>query len=78
MRSPFFEGALYWTWRAGAALVQHLPTRLVYAGAVVGGEIAYLTWNTKREIAKHNLSVVLGRGTGDPEVSRVARRSLST
>jgi len=75
-RSAFFDGALYWACRAGAALVQHLPARLVYAGAVVGGEVAYLTWNTKREIAKHNLSVVLGRGPTDPEVSRVARRSF--
>jgi KDO2-lipid IV(A) lauroyltransferase len=76
IRSAFFDGVLYWAWRAGAALVQHLPARLVYAGAVVGGEIAYLTWNTKREIAKHNLSIVLGRKPADPEVSRVARRSF--
>jgi len=75
-RSAFFDGALYWAWRAGAALVQHLPARLVYAGAVLGGEVAYLTWDTKREIAKHNLSVVLGRKPADPEVSRVARRSF--
>ena len=75
-RSAFFDGVLYWAWRAGAALVQHLPARLVYAGAVVGGEVAYLTWNTKREIAKHNLSIVLGRKPADPEVSRVARRSF--
>jgi KDO2-lipid IV(A) lauroyltransferase len=75
-RSRVVEGALYWGWRAGAALVQRLPARLVYAGAVVGGEVAYLTWNAKRKIAKHNLSVVLGRDQGDPEVSRVARRSF--
>jgi KDO2-lipid IV(A) lauroyltransferase len=76
IRSAFFDGVLYWAWRAGAALVQHLPARLVYAGAVVGGEIAYLTWNTKREIAKHNLSIVLGLKPADPEVQRVARRSF--
>jgi KDO2-lipid IV(A) lauroyltransferase len=75
-RSALLDGPLYWAWRAGAALVQRLPARLVYAGAVVGGEVAYLAWNTKREIAKHNLSIVLGRGAGDPEVSRVARRSF--
>ena len=76
MRSQLSEGVLYWAWRAGAALVQHLPAWLVYASAVVGGDVAYLTWNDKREIAKHNLSVVLGRKPGDPEVARVARRSF--
>jgi KDO2-lipid IV(A) lauroyltransferase len=75
-RSALFDGFLYWAWRIGAALVQHLPARLVYAGAVVGGDVAYLTWNAKREIAKHNLSVVLGMRQTDPEVSRVARRSF--
>ena len=76
MLSHLTEGVLYWAWRVGAALVQRLPARLVYAGAVVAGEIAYLGWNAKREIAKHNLSVVLGRAEGDPEVARVARRSF--
>ena len=70
------DGALYWSWRAGAALVQRLPSRLVYAGAVAGGEIAYLAWAAKRKIAKHNLSIVLGRSADDPEVTRVARRSF--
>ena len=41
MRSKALEPVLYWAWRLGAALVQRLPTRLVYAGAVVGGELAF-------------------------------------
>ena len=76
MRSHLVEGVLFWLWRIGAALVQHLPARLVYAGAVIGGEITYLGWATKREIAKHNLSVVLGRAQTDIEVARVARKSF--
>src|SRR5206468_3324892 len=70
------HGAGYWVWRAGAALVQRLPPGFVYSCAVLGGELAYLFWNTKREIAKHNLSVVLGRPQDHPEVARVARRSF--
>lgn len=56
--------------------MQRLPARVVYAGAVLGGELAYLGWRTKREITKHNFAVVLGRGPADPEVSRVTRRSF--
>ena len=76
MRSHVVEGVLFWAWRIGAALVQHLPARLVYAGAVIGGEITYLGWPTKRGIAKHNLAVVLGRPVTDIEVARVARKSF--
>src|ERR1700687_4909573 len=76
MRSHLIEGVMFWMWRGGAALVQHLPARLVYAGAVIGGEITYLGWATKREIAKHNLAVVLGRAQTDIEVARVARKSF--
>ncbi len=76
LRVPFADGTLYWGWRAGAALVQHLPAGLVYAGATLGGELAYLGWRNKREIAKENFAVVLGRPPGDPEVARVARRAF--
>ena len=76
IRAHLIEGTLYWLWRAGAALVQRLPARFVYVCAVFGGEVAYLFWNTKREIAKHNLSVVLGQPQDHPEVARVARRSF--
>ena len=76
MRSHLVEGVLYWGWRIGALLVQRMPQRLVYACAVLGGEVAYLGWRTKREIAKHNFAIVLGRPQSDPEVARVARRSF--
>ena len=76
MRSRLLHGFGYWAWRVGAALVQRLPARLVYAFAVLFGEIAYLGWRTKREITKHNFAVVLGRSAGDPEVARVSRRSF--
>ena len=74
LRQPF--DALYWSWRIAAALVQHLPARLVYAGAVVGGEFAYLVWRRRREVTKSNFAVVLGRPAQDPEVARVARRAF--
>jgi KDO2-lipid IV(A) lauroyltransferase len=74
--SRLAHGAAYWGWRIGAALVQRLPSGFVYACAVFGGELTYLFWTTKREIAKHNLAVVLGRPQGDAEVARVARRSF--
>jgi KDO2-lipid IV(A) lauroyltransferase len=76
VRSRLVEGVMFWAWRVGATLVQRLPSRLVYAGAVIGGEITYLGWATKREIAKHNLAVVLGRAQTDVEVARVARKSF--
>ena len=76
MRSRLVEGVMFWSWRIGAALVQHLPARLVYAGAVIGGEITYLGWAAKRDIAKHNLAIVLGRAQTDKEVARVARKSF--
>ena len=56
--------------------MQRLPSGFVYACAVLGGELTYLAWSTKREIAKHNLAVVLGRPQTDVEVARVARRSF--
>jgi lauroyl/myristoyl acyltransferase len=70
-----FDG-LYWSWRVAAALVQRLPARLVYGGAVVGGELGYLLWRRRREITKGNFAIVLGRSAGDPEVARVARRAF--
>ncbi len=76
LRVPFVDGTLYWGWRLGAALVQRLPRRLVYFGAVVGGEITYLAWRKKREITKHNFAVVLGRPAHHPEVARVSRRAF--
>ncbi len=76
MRPHLLEGFLYWGWRAAAALVQRLPARLVYAGAVLAGEAAYLLWSDKREITKHNFSIVLARSSADPEVARVSRRSF--
>lgn len=76
LRVPSRDGLLYWSWRAAAALVQRLPARLVYFGAVVGGEFTYLVWRRRREITKRNFAVVLGRPAADPEVARVARRAF--
>src|SRR5258707_14012565 len=40
------------------------------------GEVGYLSWTTKRRIAKHNFSIVLGRPSTDRIVAQVARRSF--
>ena len=74
LRVPF--DGLYWSWRVAATLVQHLPARLVYSGAVLGGEFAYLVWRRRREITKSNFAVVLGRPPGDREVAQVSRRAF--
>ncbi|MEO8632585.1 MAG: lysophospholipid acyltransferase family protein [Chloroflexota bacterium] len=76
LRVPFRDGLVYWSWRVAAAMVQRLPARLVYSGAVLGGEIGYLVWRRRREITKSNFAVVLGKSAGDPEVARVARRAF--
>jgi lauroyl/myristoyl acyltransferase len=70
------HGISYWIWRIGAAAAQRLPSRPLYALAVILGEVGYVLWTAKRRIAKHNFSVVLGRPSTDREVARVARRSF--
>lgn len=59
-----------------AALVQRLPHRITYAGAVVSGELAYLAWAGRRRITKANFAVVLGKPQDHPDVARVARRTF--
>ena len=75
-RLHFHDGLLYWSWRLAATLVQRLPKRLVYSGAVLGGEVGYLLWRRRRQITKDNFAVVLGKSPEHPEVARVARRAF--
>lgn len=56
--------------------MQRLPARLTYAGAVLSGEIAYVTWHRRRRITRENFAVVLGRHPDHPEVARIARRTF--
>lgn len=70
------HGAGYWVWRTTAAVAQRLPSALLYPVAVLLGDIAYLTWGTKRRIAKRNFAVVLDRPVDDREVARTARGSF--
>jgi len=70
------HGIGYWGWRIGARVAQRLPARPLYAFAVILGEIGYVVWTAKRQIAKHNFAIVLGRPWTDPEVAQVARRSF--
>ena len=70
------HGIGYWGWRIGARIAQRLPSRPLYAFAVVLGEIGYVAWTAKRRIAKHNFAIVLGRPSSDRQVAQVARRSF--
>jgi len=70
------HGVSYWIWRTGAAIAQRLPARPLYAFAVALGEIGYVAWSAKRQVAKHNFAIVLGRPATDPEVAQIARRSF--
>ena len=76
MLDRVIHGAGYWFWRVASALAQRLPSRISYLVAIIGGELAYLGWRSKRRIAKGNFSVVLDLPDTDREVARVSRRSF--
>ena len=56
--------------------MQRLPAWLTYAGAVLMGELTYLTWASRRTITKANFAVVLDKPHDHPDVARVARRTF--
>lgn len=70
------DGLTYWSWRFASVVAQRTPPWLGYLLAVALGNVAYITWETKREIAKHNLAPVLRRGAHEREVAWAARRSF--
>jgi len=76
VRRRLAHGFGYWLWRSAAALAQRLPQRVLYPVAAALGDLAYLTWTTKRRIAKDNFARVLARPVHDREVANVARRSF--
>src|SRR5438094_6498795 len=76
MLDRLLHGSAFWGWRVGASLAQRLPSWITYPAAVVGGELAYLLWVGRRQIAKQNFAIVLSLPAGDREVARVARRSF--
>jgi len=61
------HGSAFWAWRLGATLAQRLPSWVSYPAAVVGGELAYLFWIGRRQIAKANFAIVLSLPAGDRE-----------
>ncbi len=71
-----FDFVLYWGWWLTSALAQRVPLRLAYAVAAVLGDLAYVLWRSKREIAKHNLAGVLHLDPDELAVARTARRSF--
>jgi len=68
--------AIYWLWRLGMFLTGAAPRRLSRAVAAAMGNSAYYLMPMRRAVAKDNFSHVLGKPPSDPEVRRVARRSL--
>lgn len=70
------DALTYWGWRIGSALSQRVPVRAGYAVASIIGELAYLVWRSKREIAKHNFAGVVGARHTGRRVARIARRSF--
>src|SRR2546427_8729699 len=71
-----FDFLLYWTWRTGSSLAQRVPLWLAYAVGALLGDLAYVLWRSKRDIAKHNLAEVMGRDPGELPVARTARQSF--
>src|SRR5919202_2407390 len=67
---------LFWGWRVGSPLAQRVPLSVAYAVAALFGDLVYLVWRSRREIAKHNLAAVLQRDPTEREVARTARRSF--
>jgi Kdo2-lipid IVA lauroyltransferase/acyltransferase len=76
VRDRLLHGSAFWAWRLAATLAQRLPSWMTYPAAVVGGEIAYVVWVSRRRIAKQNFAIVLAKPADHREVARVARRSF--
>jgi KDO2-lipid IV(A) lauroyltransferase len=67
---------LFWGWRIGSLLAQRVPLAVAYAVSALVGDIVYVVWRSRREIAKHNLAAVLRRDPEEHEVAHTARRSF--
>ncbi len=67
---------IYWLWRLGIYISGAAPRRLSLAFAAAMGNSAYYLLPMRRAVAKDNFAHVLGKPSDDPEVRRVARRSL--
>ncbi len=71
-----FDFLLYWGWRIGSWAAQRVPLRVAYAVADLLGDLAYVFWRSKREIAKHNLASVMRSSPEGLDVARTARQSF--
>jgi KDO2-lipid IV(A) lauroyltransferase len=64
--SPFEDGAgpalVYYLFRAGAWLAEHVPLRFANAVAAAAGVVAYRMNRRKREVVARNLARVVGEG----------------
>ena len=76
-RAPLHDGLLYWSWRVAALLVQRLPKRLVYGGAVARrrdrlSPVAAAGARSPRTTSRSSSE----SPPEHPEVARVARRAF--
>src|SRR5512142_2367228 len=67
---------VYWAWRLGMFLASLAPRRFSFNAAAAMGNAAYYMMALRRQVAKENFSIVLGKSPNDPEVRLVARRSF--
>ncbi len=67
---------VYWAWRLGMFLTSLVPRRLSFGAAAMMGNAAYYVMSLRRQTAKENFSIVLGKSPDDREVREVARRSF--
>ena len=76
--SRLIERIAVHAYRAGAWLIGHLPA--AFARGLIRTVLvaSYVLWPSKRRIVNDNLSHVLGRAAGDPEVRRQAIAAYAT
>lgn len=70
------DSLLYWGYRLASGAARRAPLRFAYSVGAVIGDLTYVLWRSRREIAKHNLARVLGRDTDEVQVARTARQSF--
>ncbi len=68
--------ALYLVIQAGALLSRIIPRSWRYLAGTAVGDLVYWAWPAKRRILLSNMATVLGRPPDDPEVKRLAMKSM--
>ncbi|MCL4459848.1 MAG: lysophospholipid acyltransferase family protein [Chloroflexi bacterium] len=66
----------YWVIRLSGFLARILPVRVSYAIVVSISYLIYLTWHRLRQTAKENIRQILGDGTDEKTIARLARSAF--